>query len=171
LPDRVAPGRLVSAEAFNALRDYVAGLIVHIGLVKHPLDTIHGTGGGEPTETQKRGWFFARITHYTSCGTNQWTYGFVEVKHEVGCGHASPWTDCIEGASGSAHNTIEHMNNGVDTEGNGIDVTAMADEFPGFEYQPCPVGNIVVMHIYVNRVTAGSGYWFSYCNSVDGTCV
>lgn len=171
IPDRVPAGRLVSAQAFNALRDYVAGFMAQISLVKHPLDLVHGTGGtGDPSDPRNRGWFFAQITTYESCGPNQWSYGFAEVKHEVGAGHATPWVVRSDGYLGTAHNLIEHMNSGVDVEGNGVDVTAMLDVAPGFALMPCPVSNIVVMFIYVNRITTGNGYWFQYENSVDGTC-
>lgn len=186
-PPRIASGTLVTAEAYNTLRDWMLELMTirvgpglqmsrmsggtFISLLHNPQNQIVGRQadppgpGGETTVT-----FPAQIISATSSGTNQWSYGFYEVRHPVGAGHIAPWTQISGGREGTAHNLIEHMNNGVGVEGNGVDVTAMAADFPGFTYQPCPVGNIVIMHIYRNPVTTGSGFWFSFENSCDGGC-
>ena len=185
-PPRIPSGQIPSADTFNALRDWVLELMTirvgpglqmtratggtFISLMHNPQNQISGQAEPPGPTPSSSPMFPAQITSYEVCGPNQWSYGFAEVRHPVGAGHIAPWTQKADGITGTAHNLIEHMNNGVGVEGNGIDVTAMAEEFPGFAYMPCPVGNIVIIHIYRNPVTQGSGFWFEYCNSVDGGC-
>lgn len=115
---------------------------------------------------------------------NRWTYSWNEViKTQIGYGPAmlhsgDPWEDSCwmpkaDGRAGAynAFNYVEAMNDGLLTEGNGINVDGTA--FPAlFTIQPVPRGVIVLLDEIIFSVgdKTYTEYWFSYENAVDGTC-
>ncbi len=167
LPPRQVSG-LVTADTFNALRDYVANATTYISLVKHPLDIVHGgsqAGSGQDASLRT---FFAEITSQTDAGPSQWAYGFHEVRKATGAGYATPWQQRSDGATGTAYNLTEVINGGA-YFGNGIDVENLQLSFPYFAVMPCPIGGIVVVYtILVDNDELE--YWFQYENAVDGEC-
>lgn len=193
LPPRATPGKLVSADIFNELRDYVAasatihcgpGLEVRhmqggvfISLAQSPADLARagvrppteGGGGGTYAPTAI---FFGRILSIDDERSypdgNWWVYQFEEVQH-TGTGYdaeylgTSQWTHV--GRVGIARNTCENDNAAEGLQGNGVDVDNLPE---GFSIQPVPVGAIVILY----QVGTGDAarYWFSYENGVDGAC-
>jgi hypothetical protein len=165
LPPRAPAGKLVSAEQYNALRDYIAGHLTYLSLVTHPQDFAHNEAGGGGQQSGK-GWFSAQITGHTSIGSNRWSYTFVQVR-TIAAG--LEWSSVQDGITGTAYNTIEHMNTGAGVEGNGVSTTDLATTAPGFEIMPCTIGNIVFVFLCPDGL-GGNAYWFSYANGVSGSC-
>ncbi len=112
--------------------------------------------------------FWAEITGNTSLGSNQWTYSFKEVE-KTSAGYGG-WTDIDNGRTGTdtAYNFIEDMNDGLTTEGNGVDVDNLDTADYTFTIQPAPTGLTVEMHEIFNGTDME--FWFMYENGVDGTC-
>ena len=119
--------------------------------------------------------FWAEITGSGAAGeggTNSWTYSWKLVEKTV-AGYGG-WTDVSPAVTGSndAYNTIEDINTGSGTQGNGVDADnlVVVDEFT-FEMQACPTGNIVRMRkVVVPTDPEVTEYWFSHENGVDGVC-
>lgn len=129
---------------------------------------IQGLLGNDEPEMLPDVPFWAEITGSTSLGNNQWTYSFKE-KKKTSAGYGG-WEDISGGRTGTdtAYNFIENMNDGLTTEGNGVDLDNLDTADYTFTIQPAPAGVIVELGAVWNGAT--EEYWFGYCNGIDGTC-
>jgi len=116
--------------------------------------------------------FWALIGANASDGTNRWKYAWQEAQlTEDGYGNWQAKTNGRSGTTGTnpARNTLENMNSGTGTQGNGVDAANLDTADYTFTIQPCPNGAIV----WIRPVRAADGamtYWFQYANGVDGGC-
>jgi hypothetical protein len=165
LPPRAPAGKLVSAEQYNALRDYIAGHLTYLSLVTHPQDFAHNEAGGGGQQSSK-GWFAAQITGHTVIGPHQWKYTFAQV-HTLAFG--LDWGIMSGGITGDAYNTIEWMNTGAGVEGNGVNSASLQADAPGFTIMPCTINNVVFIFLCPDG-SGNNAYWFSYENGVNGSC-
>jgi len=119
----------------------------------------------------ENGDFFAVITEINIVTAKvQWSYDFVEIYKDDLNGYSGTWHTLSGGRTGIAFNLTEFINTDDGLCGNGVDAGALAIEFPGFEIQPCPVGNPICVH--TNHIPdGGDEYWFEYQNGIDGSCV
>jgi len=114
--------------------------------------------------------FWARVTGHAGAGENRWSYDFEGVVKSIG-GYGG-WTadPSLPSGTGSAYNTVEDMNSGSGTQGNGVDLANLDTPEYTFQVQPCPAGVVV----WMRPVRFGSPetveYWFTYENGVDGGC-
>jgi len=184
---------------WNELMDIIRGLQLTVGpglniqrtsagrllsLAKSPLDSIHSNVEPPPAQGDNPAVLIGRISDYEAKGNNQWNYRFEWVENYGGAsGYLSSWRVRKEPITdveyiGQAFNMCEYINYTCSVAGNGVDQGALADNFSGFELQPCPIGNIVVLHaiesaspiVTPETCTLEGNYWFQYENGIDGVC-
>lgn len=83
-------------------------------------------------------WFWAWLTSATALGSNQWTYGFEEVRLDDADSYAG-WVTRTGGRSGTARNMYEVGNDGTGAESNGVNVGTDAPDGCSIVFRP--VGN------------------------------
>lgn len=122
----------------------------------------------------KRGnkvYMMARIDSSSSAGTNQWTYGFTQMK-KTGTGYGG-WAVDADGITGTAYNFREIGNGASGTQGNGVDVANLTGTFA---VQPVATDTLVVLHRVLlfdatgAQRTGSIEWWFDSANGIDGAC-
>lgn len=146
----------------------VAGQGTHL-VVNSPARTSQGTKADQVIpEYPGPGYFWGKITGSTDLGGNQWSYSFVEVHASPGGIGGAGWIAVTSGIAGTAYNLAEASNGASGIQGNGVDITNLAANFPGFALMPAPANAIVP--VYEVNTGAGTEYWFKHANAIDGVC-
>ena len=116
--------------------------------------------------------FWAKITESVADATgNRWIYSWNEVKKNLP-GYGGWGVSGRSGAS-DAYNSIENINSDVGMLGIGITSDELDSEDWLFDIVSAPNNVIVRMNevAFISDTEIITEYWFSYENSVDGSCV
>jgi hypothetical protein len=126
-------------------------------------DSQGGRGSATRAEVSMR---WVEIIDWASVGVNRWRYSWREVAWSGGA-----WSPVTGGAvyttHGYAYNGIEVPNDGLDFEGNGVDLDNLVGTFA-----VVPIGTGVIVPIW-GPFSDGAGanvYWFTAVNAIDGVC-